>query len=261
MDPEFEKRKAVACELLQKDTSVMPEFWKTKYSKELSRNWDIFYKRNTTNFFKDRHWTDREFTELVDSNQKKVILEIGCGVGNFIWPLLEKNPEAFIYACDFSPRAVEFVKNNEKYNTDRCKAFVCDITSNQLTDNIPPESLDIISAIFVFSALLPEQMENATSNLIKVLKPGGKILFRDYGLYDAAQLRFKPGRKFEDNLYVRQDGTFAYYFSTEKLRDLFVNSGGLIEEENRYVIKSTTNIKKNINVERVFLQAKFIKPK
>lgn len=28
------------------------------------RNWDIFYKQNTTNFYKDRHYLAREFTEL-----------------------------------------------------------------------------------------------------------------------------------------------------------------------------------------------------
>ena len=28
------------------------------------RNWDIFYKQNKTNFYKDRHYLAREFTEL-----------------------------------------------------------------------------------------------------------------------------------------------------------------------------------------------------
>ena len=38
-------------------------------------------------------------------------------------------------------------------------------------------------------------------------------MFRDYGLYDHAMLRFSRGHKISDNFYVRQDGTRAYYFS------------------------------------------------
>ena len=45
------------------------------------------------------------------------------------------------------------------------------------------------------------------------MKPGGVLLFRDYGLYDHAMLRFGRGHKIADNFYVRQDGTRAYYFS------------------------------------------------
>jgi hypothetical protein len=36
--------------------------------------------------------------------------------------------------------------------------------------------------------------------------------------YDEAQLRFKKGSKLDDNFYVRQDGTCAYYFDTSELK-------------------------------------------
>ncbi len=49
--------------------------------------------------------------------------------------------------------------------------------------------------------------------LNQVLRPDGLLLFRDYGLYDHAMLRFSAGHKLSDNFYVRQDGTRAYYFS------------------------------------------------
>lgn len=65
MDPErLEQHIKRAQEVIENDKKSVPPFWINKYKKEAARNWDIFYKRNTTKFFKDRHWTDREFEEL-----------------------------------------------------------------------------------------------------------------------------------------------------------------------------------------------------
>jgi len=52
---------------LQKDQYLVSEFKQRKYEIEARKNWDLFYKRNTTKFFKDRHWTKREFSELFEN--------------------------------------------------------------------------------------------------------------------------------------------------------------------------------------------------
>ncbi|KAI9000223.1 S-adenosyl-L-methionine-dependent methyltransferase [Gaertneriomyces semiglobifer] len=253
MDPQ---KVAQAQEVLAKQCKKVTDFQYNKLMTDYARNWDLFYKRNTTNFFKDRHWTDREYEELRPEGKprrSKRLLELGCGVGNFVYPLLEKNEELFIYACDLSKRAVEF--QDPKYNEEDCQAFVCDITSDKLTDTIEPESLDLVSALFVLSAIPPPKMAGAIENLKSVLKPGGMVLFRDYGLYDAAQLRFKSDSKLDEHFYTRADGTFSYFFSTDQIAELFTNAGFEMIE-NEYVCKNVVNRKRELSMDRIFVQCK-----
>lgn len=47
---------------------------------------------------------------------------------------------------------------------------------------------------FCLSALHPDEWAQAVTNIWTMLKPGGMLLFRDYGRNDLAQLRFKKER-------------------------------------------------------------------
>lgn len=203
-------------QLFTQSSRLVPAYQAIQLEKNAQKHWDLFYKRNETRFFKDRRWTTREFVELLgnvesqsSSTNRAHLLEVGCGVGNLVFPLIEEQKSKFyFYACDFSPRAIEFVKQNPLYDENVIKAFQCDVTkANQLIDNIPCESLDIVTMIFVLSAIHPDNFVGVFETLFKLLKPGGVLLFRDYGLYDMAQLRFKAGHKIDENFYMRQDGT------------------------------------------------------
>ena len=244
------------------NSRIVSPFKAQQLEKHASRNWDLFYKRNETLFFKDRNWTTREFQELLDMNashEPRKMLEVGCGVGNLIFPLDEVNKDLFIYACDFSPRAVEFVKKNTKYDESRMKVFQCDITeAEQFEGQVPEGSLDMITMIFVLSAIHPEKFAVVVRNLHRLLKAGGKVLFRDYGRNDMAQIRFKPGSKIAEHLYVRQDGTRSFFFSIEEVQQLFTDNGFAVES-NVYVRRRTINAKEKLNVPRTFVQGKFIK--
>ena len=46
------------------------DFWRNKYENEASIYWDKFYKKNKTNFFKDRHYLFDEFSEIMESTNK-----------------------------------------------------------------------------------------------------------------------------------------------------------------------------------------------
>ena len=171
---------------LKSDTELISEFRQKKLEKECRKNWDLFYKRNEDRFFRDRNWTIREFQELLELNetnnddqQKLRLLEVGCGVGNFIWPLLESGLPFEFYACDFSQRALDIFRKNEQFDPKRCHIFQADITepngilSNFKSDNDDDDDnetlkFDFVALIFVLSSIHPDKMPQAMKNISDV---------------------------------------------------------------------------------------------
>lgn len=249
----------------ESDLPSLKPFWQKKYKEQSTRNWDKFYQHNTTNFFKDRHWLDLEFPELM-SKEGSVGLEVGCGVGNLVYPALERNATLRMFACDFSKQAITFVKTHQNYadlsQSGRIQAFVSDITSETPFPLIGPESLDFITCVFVLSAIPPERHALVFRHFLALLKPGGCICFRDYAVGDLAQLRFQQAKeipKLEDYLYVRQDGTMSYFFSAAYMLELVNTSGGFKVDSLGIVERRTTNMKRGIDKARYFLQGVFRK--
>ena len=53
--------------------------------------------------------------------QRTAVLEVGCGAGNTVFPLLErlKGAALTVYCCDFSPNAVNLVRGNKDFEPER----------------------------------------------------------------------------------------------------------------------------------------------
>ncbi|NWV39453.1 METL2 protein, partial [Grantiella picta] len=190
------------------------------------------------------------------------ILEVGCGAGNSVFPILKvlcNTPGTFLYCCDFASGAVELVKSHSSYNSAWCSAFVHDVCDDALPYPFPDEILDVILLVFVLSTIHPDRMQGVINRLAKLLKPGGMLLFRDYGRYDTAQLRFKKGHCLSENFYVRGDGTRVYFFTKDEVWNMF-NLAGLTEVQNLVDRRLQVNRKKKVKMQRVWIQSKFQKP-
>ncbi|KAI8608197.1 S-adenosyl-L-methionine-dependent methyltransferase [Chytriomyces sp. MP71] len=249
--------------------SMVAEEERDKYSEEANEFWNKFYQNHTDSFFMDRHWLRQEFPELFKpveggssqnaDGSRKTVFEIGCGAGNTVFPLLAEDPSMFCYAADFSATAVNVVKASPNYNENTCKTFVYDVTSpSGIPPEVPPCSIDIVVCIFVLSALHPRDWEQAQKNIWGCLKPGGIVLFRDYGRYDMAQLRFKGGRMLNDNFYIRGDGTQVYFFTQEEIKDVLFSKFDVIQSvvDRRLLVNRSRQLK----MYRVWMQGKFRKP-
>ncbi|CAM9562117.1 unnamed protein product, partial [Ectocarpus sp. 12 AP-2014] len=129
----------------------LSKFWRDKYEREARKSWDLFYGRNAGNFFKDRHYLGKVFPELTETGAdlelaqrleksevyrngdggetvpengtlrkvrrlgRRTLLELGCGVGNAVFPLLEENRGLYVIAADLSPRGIGVLKQHPKY--------------------------------------------------------------------------------------------------------------------------------------------------
>ncbi|KAI6248274.1 tRNA(Thr) (cytosine(32)-N(3))-methyltransferase [Erysiphe necator] len=257
------------------------EFDKIRFNSNPAKWWNNFYKNNVGNFFKDRKWLQQEFPILSSATKADAgsitILEIGAGAGNTAFPILalNKNPNLRIHACDFSKTAVEVMRKNEAYKCDNIQADIWDVTSESLPPGLGEESVDIAILIFTFSALSPSQWEDTVRNIYKLLKPGGVVLFRDYGRGDLAQVRFKKGRYLEENFYVRGDGTRVYFFEKDELARIWTKKyipsdltvGNPYDVANNFETleigidrRLLINRAKQLKMYRCWIQASFRKP-
>ncbi|KAI0914115.1 methyltransferase [Ustulina deusta] len=214
--------------------SPVSDFDKNRFNSDPARFWNLFYKNNTANFFKNRKWLQQEFpvlrTVTAEDAGPKIVLEVGAGAGNTAFPILanNKNPKLKVHACDFSKKAVEVMRSHAEYNSELMQADVWDVASEELPPGVEENTVDVVLMIFIFSALSPLQWEQAVRNIYRVLKPGGEVCFRDYGRGDLAQVRFKKGRYLEENFYIRGDGTRVYFFEKDELARIW---SGVFEEE------------------------------
>ncbi|KAF5761485.1 putative tRNA(Thr) (cytosine(32)-N(3))-methyltransferase [Helianthus annuus] len=99
-------------------------------------------------------------------------------------------------------------------------------------------------------------MSAAVAECFSVLKPGGLLFLRDYGLYDMTMLRFEADQKVGFREYKRSDGTRSCFFSLDIARDLFIGAG-FIEVELEYCCVKSVNRRKQKTMHWVWVHGKF----
>ncbi|CEM32430.1 unnamed protein product [Vitrella brassicaformis CCMP3155] len=221
--------------------------------------WEAFHRRHSTRFFPFRHYLSQEFPELC-SDEPIELLEVGCGTGSAVLPMLKAHESLHVTAVDISQTAIAALRCHPDFNSSRCEAFVGDPAQDSdpwpWTDN---RRFDVVTLIFVLSALRPEEMASLLRNVGRVLKPNGRVLVRDYGFLDSAQFGLAArGGHLDGRLYKRSDGTLAYFFTLDELRQL-CQAAGLRPIDTKYTARKLVNRAKGREYGRIWVQGRFQK--
>ena len=157
----------------------------------------------------------REPTAIAGAEQPR-LLEVGCGVGNALFPLLRLIPGLFLYGVDCSKNAIQCVQNHPDYSaanaaaaaaaaanaaasagassaavsasssssvavssasSDRCGAWVCDVVKECLPAVLATDHLDYATLVFVLSAIHPAHMVAVLRKVHTALKTNRGVLF------------------------------------------------------------------------------------
>ncbi|KAK4403940.1 tRNA N(3)-methylcytidine methyltransferase METTL2 [Sesamum angolense] len=169
----------------------------------------------------ERRYLLKEFPELAACKDYSKVLEVGCGNGSTALAILRGRESMMLYACDCSNEAIVRAKEiigaaNSISDKHRFHPFQCDFSTTGF-----PSWL----ACNICSALPLDRMPKALAHCFAVIKPGGLLLFRDYGLYDMTMLRFQPDQKTGHREYLRSDGTRSYFFCLDTVRNLTSAAG------------------------------------
>ncbi len=157
-------------------------------------------------------WLDM-FNDII-MNTNKPILDLGCGRGNNLKYLLEKNKK--VIACDLSPVAIDDIKKNfpNVYDT---KCF-------DMLDGLPfeDETLDVIIADLSLHYFKKKDTEYVISELKRVLCNDGYLLIRLNSVNDYNS-GYRKGIEVEKHLVQVNDNELKRYFDEEDIREFFKN--------------------------------------
>ena len=224
---------------------------------QISR-WEHHFQKHAeapTPFFKERRSLLLEFPRLFASPLR--VLEVGCGNGSSALAVLRNNERARVHATDPSSAAVEQTR----------EAIAAAGHARRLSSEVQPSPtipcsaqhgpFDAVMIMFTLSAIPGDDDLALLAASAALVRPGGAVLIRDYGLYDmrhrkdaraARLLRVDPPE------YLRAGGMHRRYYSLERIGEMAA-AVGLEVEESRYLCVKLRNERRQLDMERVYVHA------
>lgn len=135
----------------------------------------------------DKLWRRRALQKIVIKDKSQQILDIACGTGDFSIAIAESaNPSTKIEGIDISEGMLEMMRNklSEKGLDGRVSARLGDSEALPYGDG----SFDRVTIAFGIRNF--EHREKALEEILRVLKPGGRLVILELSVPSNALIRF-----------------------------------------------------------------------
>jgi len=175
--------------------------WRANYFKHEEISWavkfflDAYYWKIKTSFdrqspiFEDKIKPSdgrvKELFSFCGDISKKKALDVGCGKGRYLRLLKEKYPTSKLYGVDISQKMLE-----------ACPKKINTIEGSILDIPYPDKSFDFVYCIETLEHAI--RIESAIKEMIRVLKPKGKLLIIDKNISHEGRLKIERWEKWFD---------------------------------------------------------------
>jgi ubiquinone/menaquinone biosynthesis C-methylase UbiE len=137
------------------------------------------------------------------------VLELGCGSGKAISAMKDRSWK--VVGLDISLQALRLSRS---HSDDNSPLVLADGSCLPFHDQI----FDAVFAFHVIGHVLLADREKMAREAERVLKPGGKLFFREFGRQD---MRAGTGDEIEPWTFKRGPGMITHYFTEEEAAGLF----------------------------------------
>lgn len=124
---------------------------------------------------------------LQGATPKAEVLEIGCGSGAMAAALLRRYPAARMTATDFDESMVQAARSRLSSFGDRAEVRQADATALPFED----ESFDLVLSFIMLHHVV--RWEQAVGELVRVLRPGGRVVGYDLFGDGGGRILHRPG--------------------------------------------------------------------
>lgn len=138
----------------------------------------------------------------------KKILELGCGNGKILRPLLDGGYDVF--GIDISSKSL---KNLGRESSGKGKLVCCDGLNLPFRDS----SFDTLISFFFLDHLLEKERSEAIREFHRVLSTGGKLLLRTFSTVDMRFRNYNPVDSVEMNTITKASGIVTHFFQGDEI--------------------------------------------